>query len=175
MSKRTPTIRLDAWLLSRVATSRIDRAWTQFAMTHTLGLLEVATEDALLKQETDPQGWKSGGSLPPQDATFASALRACSYFKGVAPGDHATARVEFFLDPEQLTCYEVTLERLRELGARNRAAGDARPHESALRACSYFKGVAPGGDATALVEFLPAFDEALLNDDPCDRDTDAAV
>jgi len=109
-----------AWLLSRVASSRTDRAWTRFAMTHTLRLLEVVVEGSVLKREADPVGWKHDGGLPPQDATFAGALRACSHFSGVAPGGDATARVEFLLDPEQLACYEATLERLREVEGRDR-------------------------------------------------------
>ena len=112
-----------AWLLSRVATSRTDRAWTRFAMTHTLRLLEVVVEGALLKREVDPPGWERDGGLPPQDATFAGALRACSLLKGFAPGGDATARVEFLLDPEQLACYEATLERLREVVARDHTVG----------------------------------------------------
>ena len=112
-----------AWLLSRVATSRTDRAWTRFAMTHTLRLLEVVVEAALLRREVDPPGWERDGGLPPHDATFAGALRACSLLKGVAPGGDATARVEFLLDPEQLACYEATLERLREVVARDHTVG----------------------------------------------------
>ncbi len=116
-----------AWLLSRVASSRTDRAWTHFAMTHTLRLLEVVVEGALLKREVDPERWKHDGGLPPQDVTFADALRACSHLKGVVPGGDAAARVEFLLDPEQLACYEATLERLREVDRRDRTLGDDRP------------------------------------------------
>jgi len=108
-----------AWLLSRVASSRTDRAWTRFAMTHTLRLLEVVVEGSVLKREADPVEWKHDGGLPPQDATFAGALRACSHFSGVAQGGDATAPVEFLLDPEQLACYEATLERLRDIGGRD--------------------------------------------------------
>ncbi len=108
-----------AWLLSRVARTRTDRAWTHFAMTHTLRLLEIVVEGALLKREADPQGWERDGGLPPQDTTFAGATRACSLLSGVRPGAEATARVEFLLDPEQLACYEATLERLRDVGGRD--------------------------------------------------------
>ncbi len=112
--------RLAAWLVSRVARARTDRAWTKFAMTHTLRLLEVVVEGALLKREADPQGWERDGGLPPQDATFPDAIRMCSDLNGVAPGGNATARVEFLLDPEQLACYEAMLERLREVAGRDR-------------------------------------------------------
>ena len=111
------------WLISRVASSKTDRAWTRFAMTHTLRLLEVVVEGAVLKREADPEGWKRDGGLPPQDATFADALRACSYLSGgghVAGGGEATARVEFLLDPEQRACYEATLGRLREVSGLDR-------------------------------------------------------
>ena len=109
-----------AWLVSRVATSRTDRAWTHFAMTHTLRLLEVVIEGALLKREANPRAWENEGGLPPRDATFAGALRACSYLKGVAAGGEATARVEFLLDPEQLACYEAALERIRGVSGPDR-------------------------------------------------------
>ena len=109
-----------AWLVGRVATSRTDRAWTQFAVTHTLRLLEALVEGAVLKREADPEGWKHDGGLPPQDATFADALRACSYLKGATPGGDATARVEFLLDPEQLACYEATLKGIREVSGLDR-------------------------------------------------------
>jgi len=109
-----------AWLLGRVASSKTDRAWTRFAMTHTLRLLEVVVEGAVLKRDADPEEWKRDGGLPPQDATFADALRACSHFGGVAPGGEATARVELLLDPEQRACYEATLVRLREVSGLDR-------------------------------------------------------
>ncbi len=109
-----------AWLVSRVAISRTDRAWTKFAMTHTLRLLEVVVEGSLLRRDVDPEGWKHDGGMPPQGATFAGALRACSLLGGIAPGGDATAREEFLLDPEQLACYEATLERLRDVGGRDR-------------------------------------------------------
>ena len=108
------------WLISRVASSKTDRAWTKFAMTHTLRLLEVVVEGAVLKREADPEGWRRDGGLPPQEATFADALRACSHFPGVAPGGDATARVEFLLDPEQRACYEATLVRVREVSGLDR-------------------------------------------------------
>ncbi len=109
-----------AWLISRVATSQTDKAWARFAMTHTLRLLEVVVEGSLLKREADPQAWERDRGLPPQDVTFASALRACSLLKDLAPGGDATARVEFLLDPEQLACYEATLKRIREVSGLDR-------------------------------------------------------
>jgi len=109
-----------AWLLSRVATSRTDREWTQFAVTHTLRLLEAVVEGALLKREADPKKWEHDGGLPPQDVTFANALRACSYLKGAALGADATSRVEFLLDPEQLACYEATLKGIHEVSGLDR-------------------------------------------------------
>jgi hypothetical protein len=89
-------------------------------MTHTLRLLEAVVEGALLKREADPEGWARDGGLPPQEATFAGALHACSHFTGVEPGKEATARIEFLLDAEQRACYEATLERLRGVGGRDR-------------------------------------------------------
>ena len=109
-----------AWLLTRIASARTDRAWTRFAMSHTLRLLEVVVEGALLRREADPQGWKRDGGLPPQSATFAEAVRACSHLKGVEPGGEATSRLEFLLDSDQRACYEMVLDRLSHIGGRDR-------------------------------------------------------
>ena len=109
-----------SWLVSRVAIGRTDRDWVRFAMTHTLRLLEAVVEAAQLKREVDPEGWKRDGGMPPQDATFADAIRACSYLKAVGSREDATARVEFLLDPDQQACYEETLRRLRRIGGEDR-------------------------------------------------------
>jgi len=109
-----------AWLISRVADRATDRAWTHFAMTHTLRLLEAVVEGALLKKEANPQDWEREGRLPPQGATFADATRACSLFKVAATGDDATSRIEFLLDDEQRACYEATLARMREFSGLDR-------------------------------------------------------
>jgi hypothetical protein len=107
------------WLLSRVATRVTDRAWTRFAMSHTLRLLEAVVEAALLRRAADPAGWNSDGEWPPQDATFAEALRACSHLKAEA-GSEPTARIEFFLDEEQLAVYEQAIEGIRRVAGRDR-------------------------------------------------------
>ena len=109
-----------SWLVSRVATCRTDRDWVRFAMTHTLRLLEAVVEAAQLKRDVDIEGWKRDGGMPPHDATFAGAIRACSYLKAVGSREDATARMEFLLDPDQQACYEETLRRLRRIGGEDR-------------------------------------------------------
>jgi hypothetical protein len=103
-----------AWLVSKVATRQTDRAWTRFAMTHTLRLLEVVVEGAILRRETDPRGWKESGGLPPETASFADATRACSFLEAQKTGDvESSARIRIVFDAEQWTCYEQAVSALR--------------------------------------------------------------
>jgi hypothetical protein len=103
-----------AWLVSRVAVKGTDRAWTRFAMTHTLRLMEAAVEAALVQREADPRGWEEGGGLPPQTASFADATRACSFFQAQTTGEvEPGARIWIAFDAEQRACYEQALSALR--------------------------------------------------------------
>jgi hypothetical protein len=102
------------WLVSKVAVRATDRAWTHFAMTHTLRLLEASVEVDLLRREVDADGWTQSGGLPPEEVSFAEATRACSLLKAGKTGQvEATARIRFVLDAEQQACYEQTLAALR--------------------------------------------------------------
>jgi len=87
-----------AWLVSRVATSGTDRAWTRFALTHTLRLLEAVVEKAELERQAAPESWRSHGGMPPSGATFAEATRMCSLLKEEPEaGRQPTARIGFFM------------------------------------------------------------------------------
>jgi len=87
-----------AWLVSRVATSGTDRAWTRFALTHTLRLLEAVVEKAELERQAAPESWRSHGGMPPSGATFAEATRMCSLLKAEPEaGRQPTARIGFFM------------------------------------------------------------------------------
>jgi len=101
-----------AWLVSRVATRRTDRAWTRFAMTHTLRLLEVVVETAQVKRDLDPRTWERDGGLPPENSTFAGAIRACSLLEHNGPSE-ATSRICFYLRPEDGEAYGQALAMLR--------------------------------------------------------------
>ena len=103
-----------AWLVTRVAVKKTERAWTRFAMTHTLRLLEAVVETALVERESDPRGWEQGGGLPPQSASFADATRACSFLGAPKEGELvASARIRIVFEEEERACYEQTLAALR--------------------------------------------------------------
>jgi hypothetical protein len=91
--------------VSKVATRETDRAWTRFAMTHTLRLLEAVVEGAILRREVDPAGWKQSRGLPPETASFADATRACSFLEAQKAGEvQPSARIRIVFDAEQWAC-----------------------------------------------------------------------
>ncbi|HET6373799.1 MAG TPA: HNH endonuclease signature motif containing protein, partial [Candidatus Polarisedimenticolia bacterium] len=103
-----------AWLVSRVATASTDHAWARYALTHTLRMLEVVVETARLKREVDPDAWERDGGLPPPEAPFGEAVRACSLLE--VNGRHTrAARIEFVLDSEQDLAYRQAGAGLRGL------------------------------------------------------------
>ncbi len=106
--------RAAAWLVSRAADSSTDRAWTRFALTHSRRLLEAVVEASLLKRQVDPEGWIGDGRLPPENVTFADALRACSLPEGAEPLQ-PTARISFVLDPGQRSLFDQACSMLRAL------------------------------------------------------------
>jgi hypothetical protein len=110
-----------AWLVADIATRETDRAWTRFAMNHTLRLLEAAVEAAHLKREADPAGWRECGGYPPREISFADLTRACSLLRQPEGSAEPTASITFLVDGEQESIYEQAVGMLRAL------YGDERP------------------------------------------------
>ncbi len=116
-----------AWAVSRVASRWTDRAWTRFALTHTLRLLEAVVESAVLRRHVDPAGWRASGGLPPVDVSYAEAVRACSFLGSTgetgetgagSPGGGGSlsgvmVRIRLPFDEEQRAVFEQTSAMLR--------------------------------------------------------------
>ena len=103
--------RRKAWLVSRVATRRTNRAWTRFALTHTLRLLEALADKHDLMGRTGARD--AGGGMPPEDATFAGVTRACSQLKGLDPSEDPVVRVRLVMDRQQEAVFEDAMRALR--------------------------------------------------------------
>jgi len=112
-----------AWAVSRVASRFTDRAWTRFALTHTLRLLEAVVESAMLRRQVDPAGWRASGGMPPEDVSYAAAVRACSFLGqageeaagpgGTGRGNAVMVRIRLPFDEEQRAVFEQTSAMLR--------------------------------------------------------------